>query len=219
VVEGEELETLQPKASRAIEIEDFVDLADIDPLYFENPYYLVPDRNASKPYKLLVEAMTALQKVAIGHIILRSKAHLVAIRPLDGALCVETMRYADEVLPPAQVLPEDAETAEPTARELEMAKQLVDALATDFEPDKYHDAYREQLMSLIERKAAGEEIVAEPQVEEQGRVVDLMAALEQSLARAGRGGSGDEDEADEELPPAATAKRAAKKRTRARKSA
>jgi DNA end-binding protein Ku len=100
-----------------------------------------------------------------------------------------------------------------------MAKQLVDALASDFEPEKYHDAYREQLMSLIERKAAGEEIVAEPQVEEQGRVVDLMAALEQSLARAGRGGTGDEEEAEEELPPAATGKRAAKKRTRARKSA
>jgi len=125
------------------------------------------------------------------------------------------------VLPPSEVIGDDGEVAEPTARELEMAKQLVDALATDFEPEKYQDAYREQLMSLIERKAAGEEIVAEPQVEDQGKVVDLMAALEQSLARAGRGGPGDgaEGEGDEELPPAAETKRAAKKRTRARKSA
>jgi DNA end-binding protein Ku len=219
VVGDDEVKSLAPKASRTIEIEDFVDLDQIDPVFFEQPYYLVPDKQGLKPYRLLVEAMTELQKVAVGRIIMRSKESLVAIRPVDGALCVETMRYVDEVLPPAEVLPEDAETAEPTARELEMAKQLVDALASDFEPEKYHDAYREQLMSLIERKAAGEEIVAEPQVEEQGRVVDLMAALEQSLARAGRGGTGDEEEAEEELPPAATGKRAAKKRTRARKSA
>jgi DNA end-binding protein Ku len=216
VVGDEEVKALAPKASRTIEIEDFVDLDQIDPVYFEQPYYLAPDKQGLKPYRLLVEAMTELHKVAIGRIIMRSKESLVAIRPVDGVLCVETMRYADEVLPPAEVVPEDVDVAEPTARELEMAKQLVDALATDFEPEKYEDAYREQLMSLIERKAAGEEIVAEPQVEDQGKVVDLMAALEQSLARAGRGGAGDEGES-EELPPAAKTKRASKKR--ARKSA
>ena len=220
VVADDEVKSLAPKASRTIEIEDFVDLDQIDPVYFEQPYYLAPDKQGLKPYKLLVEAMTELRKVAIGRIIMRSKESLVAIRPVDGVLCVETMRYADEVLPPAQAVPDDAEVAEPTARELEMAKQLVEALATDFEPDKYHDGYREQLMSLIERKAAGEEIVAEPQVEDQGKVVDLMAALEQSLARAGRGVSRDgEGEGDEELPPAAKAKRTTKRKTRARKSA
>jgi len=221
VVGDEEVRALAPKASRTIEIEDFVDLDQIDPVYFEQPYYLAPDKQGLKAYRLLVEAMTELQKVAIGRIIMRSKESLVAIRPVDGVLCVETMRYADEVLPPSEVVADDSEVAEPTARELEMAKQLVEALATDFEPDKYHDAYREQLLSLIERKAAGEEIVAEPQVEDRGKVVDLMAALEQSLARAGRGaldGQG-EGEGEEELPPAATAKRATKKRTRARKSA
>jgi len=188
VVEGEDLETLQPKASRAIEIEDFVDLSDIDPLYFENPYYLVPDRNAGKPYKLLVEAMTELQKVAIGHIILRSKAHLVAIRPLDGALCVETMRYADEVVPVESLdgLPDDVE--EPTERELTMARQLIETLSGEFEPEKYHDEYREEVLALIERKAAGEEIVSEPLVEEPAKVLDLMAALEASLERAGKSG-------------------------------
>ena len=189
VVADEDVKALAPKASRTIEIEDFVDLDQIDPVYFEQPYYLAPDKQGLKPYRLLVEAMTELRKVAVGRIIMRSKESLVAIRPVDGVLCVETMRYADEVLPPSTVVPDDGEVAEPTARELEMAKQLVEALASDFEPDKYHDAYREQLMSLIERKAAGEEIVAEPQVEDQGKVVDLMAALEQSLARAGRGGA------------------------------
>ena len=215
VVDDEDVKALAPKASRTIEIEDFVDLEQIDPLYFEQPYYLAPEAQALKPYKLLVEAMTELKKVAIGRIIMRSKERLVAIRPVDGVLCVETMRYADEVLPASSVLPEDAEVAEPTARELEMAEQLVEALAGDFEPEKYEDSYREQLMALIEKKAAGEEIVAEPVVEEQGKVVDLMAALEASLARAGRGG-----DTDEELPPAAEVDdKPAKKKGRARRSA
>lgn len=219
VVDDDDVKALAPKASRTIEIEDFVDLDQIDPVYFEQPYYLAPDKQGLKPYRLLVEAMTELRKVAVGRIIMRSKESLVAIRPVDGVLCVETMRYADEVLPPSTVVPDDGEVAEPTARELEMAKQLVEALASDFEPDKYHDAYREQLMSLIDRKAAGEEIVAEPQVEDQGKVVDLMAALEQSLARAGRGTPDEGDAEEEELPPAASAKRATKKKTRTRKSA
>ncbi len=220
VVDDDDVKALAPKASRTIEIEDFVDLEQIDPLYFEQPYYLAPEAQALKPYKLLVEAMSELKKVAIGRIIMRSKERLVAIRPVDGVLCVETMRYADEVLPASSVLPDDVETAEPTARELEMAEQLVEALAGEFEPEKYEDAYREQLMALIQKKAAGEEIVAEPIVEDQGKVVDLMAALEASLARAGRdGGEG----GDEELPPAAEAAekpaKNAKKRGRARKSA
>jgi DNA end-binding protein Ku len=224
VVSDEEIKGLAPKASRTIEIEDFVDLDQIDPIYFDQPYYLAPDKTARKPYELLVEAMTELRKVAIGRLVMRSKESLVAIRPLDGVLCVETMRFADEVLPPAAVLPaDDGEVAEPTERELEMAKQLVAALASEFEPEKYHDLYREQLQDLIDRKAAGEEIVAEPVLEDAGKVLDLMAALEASLARAGGDdAAGDDDRDGEELPPAAEhdAKPAkAKKRARARKSA
>ena len=158
-----------------------------------------------KPYKLLVEAMTELRKVAVGRLVMRSKESLVAIRPVDGVLCVETMRYADEVLPAANVLPEGEEQADPTERELEMARQLVNALTSDFEPDKYHDEYREQLLALIDRKAAGEEIVAEPVVEERGTVLDLMAALEASLARAGTG-----DEADDDAPARPRAVKAVK---------
>lgn len=213
VVSDDEIRSLAPKASRMIEIEDFVDLAEIDPLYFEQPYYLVPDPTTIKPYQLLVEAMTELGKVAIGRLVMRSKESLVAIRPLDGVLCMETMRYADEVLPPAGLLGDDVEVAEPSERELAMARQLIEALSDQFEPDRYHDQYREQLRDLISRKAAGEEIVAEPQVEEPGTVVDLMAALEASLARAGAAESAADKAAEQASKPA-------KKRVgRSRKSA
>ena len=160
------------------------DLDEIDPLYFEQPYYLAPDPNALKPYRLLVDAMTELRKVAIGRFVMRSKERLVAIRPIDGLLCLETMRYADEIVPGAAVVPPIEEGNEPTERELEMARQLVVSLASEFDPAKYHDAYREELLGLIERKAAGEEIVARPAAEETGKVLDLMAALEASVAAA-----------------------------------
>lgn len=208
VVDQGELEKLTPKASHTIEIQDFVDLEQIDPIYFEQPYYLVPDRAAERPYRLLIEAMTDLQKVAVGKIVLRAKEHLVAIRPLDGALCIETMRHADEVIPLENLeeIPRSDEV-EPNQKELDMARQLIEALASDFEPDKYHDEYREQLLDIIEKKAAGEEIVAEPLVEEPAKVVDLMAALEASLARAGKGGG--------ERAAARPAKAAAKKTKKA----
>jgi DNA end-binding protein Ku len=215
VVDDDEMQALAPKSSRMIEIEDFVDLDDIDPVYFEQPYYLTPDATALKPYKLLVEAMEELRKVAIGRVVMRSKERLVAIRPLDGVLCLETMRYADEVLPREGLLP-DEEGAEPSERELTMARQLVEALSDQFDPDRYHDEYREQLMGLIQRKAAGEQIVAEPTVEEPGKVLDLMAALEASLARTGVEEPAGEAAPEEEPAPA---KRTKKRAARSRKSA
>ncbi|HEY7135348.1 MAG TPA: Ku protein [Acidimicrobiia bacterium] len=212
VVEADELKAFAPAATRMIEIEDFVDLADIDPVYFESPYYVIPEKNATKPYRLLVEAMTSLQKVAIGRIVIRSKEHLVAIRPVDGVLCVETMRYADEVVPVEDLEGVPGEDVEVNDRELQMARQLIEALSGEFEPEKYHDEYREQLMDLIERKAAGEEIVAEPATEAPAKVLDLMAALEASLAKAG----GDTAEA---APARGSTKRApAKKAAGAKKT-
>jgi DNA end-binding protein Ku len=224
VVGQDELEKLRPKASHTIDIQDFVELEQIDPLYFEQPYYLVPDRGAAKPYKLLLDAMTDLQRVALGKVVLRGKEHLVAIRPLDGALCVETMRYADEVTPAESLDDLPGEEVAPNQRELDMARQLIEALAGDFEPEKYHDEYRDQVNDLIEKKAAGEEIVAEPVVEEPAKVVDLMAALEQSLARAGKGqAAGESRRAAARKPAKAAAKKAkkagAKKASRSRKSA
>ncbi len=183
MIEPDELDSLRPKGSHAIEIEEFIDLDDIDPLYFEQPYYLVPDARGAKPYQLLVDAMAELNKVAIGRIIVRSKERLVAIRTVDGVLCIETLRYADEVLPRADLVPEA--DGELTEREKLMARQLVESLAVDtFEPEKYHDEYREQVLDLIARKAEGEEIIAEPVVEPPAKVLDLVAALEASLAKA-----------------------------------
>jgi DNA end-binding protein Ku len=213
VVEADELKAFAPAATRMIEIEDFVDLADIDPVYFESPYYVIPEKNATKPYRLLVEAMTSLQKVAIGRIVIRSKEHLVAIRPVDGVLCVETMRYADEVVPVEDLEGVPGEDVEVNERELQMARQLIEALSGEFEPEKYHDEYREQLMDLIERKAAGEEIVAEPAAEAPAKVLDLMAALEASLAKAGG------DSEAEPAPARGSTKRApAKKAAGAKKT-
>jgi len=224
VVDQEEMDAFAPKATRMIEIEDFVDLDQIDPIFFDNPYYLTPDRGAAKPYRLLLDAMADLEKVAVGRFVLRGKEHLVAIRPLGDALCIETMRYVDEVVPIEELegLP-DGEV-EPTKRELDMAHQLIEALSGDFEPEKYHDEYREQMRELIEKKAAGEEIVSEPLVEEPAKVVDLMAALEASLARAGKGGDGEARRPAKKAAtkkPAKSAKSTKKKAksTRTRKSA
>jgi DNA end-binding protein Ku len=215
IVEPGEIESLRPKGSHEIEIEEFVDLDDIDPLYFEQPYYLVPDKRGEKPYALLVDAMTSLNKVAIGRIVMRSKERLVAIRPLNGALCVETMRYADEVLPADGIAPEG--DVKLTEKERTMARQLVESLAAEgFEPEKYHDQYREQLLDLIARKESGEEIVAEPQTEPPAKVLDLVAALEASIAKSktakDRHPSGAGSSADASKP--AAAKRATKATTK-----
>jgi DNA end-binding protein Ku len=226
VVEADELAALAPKASRQIEIEDFVDLAEIDPVYFEQPYFLVPDKNAEKAYRLLAEVMQDEEKVAIGRFVMRSKEALVAIRAVDGVLVLETMRYADEVLAPDrdQSLPA-ADTA-PTEREREMARQLVSSLATTFDPEKYQDEYRDELLALIDRKAAGEEIVVPEQPEEPAKVLDLMAALEASLARTAASGGGvataesaPSPRAASSTPKKSTPKKSTPKRSTAKKAA
>ena len=201
VVEKQELDALAPKASHTIDIEDFVDLDDIDPIYFDSPYYVLPDDKAQKPYKLLVDAMTELQKVAVGRVVIRAKERLVAIRPLDGMLCVETMRYADEVVARDKLEGLPGDDVEVNERELAMATQLVETLSGDFEPEKYHDEYREQVLELIDQKAAGQEIVAQPEPEAPAKVLDLMAALEASLKRAGTDGGEAEDDDDVDATP------------------
>jgi DNA end-binding protein Ku len=182
----EELEALEPQKTRTIDIEDFVDLEQIDPIYYDHPYYLAPDTGAAKAYRLLVDAMEDSGKVAVARVVLRSKEHLVAIRPRDGALALETMLFSDEVIA-ADSLEElaagdgDMQTSD---RELAMANQLIDSLASDFEPGKYRDEYRERVLDLIERKAQGETIVIEEPEAEPEKVPDLMAALEASIASA-----------------------------------
>jgi DNA end-binding protein Ku len=186
MISPEELEALEPQKTRTIDIEDFVDLEQIDPMYYDHPYYLAPDTGAAKAYRLLVDAMEDSGKVAVARVVLRSKEHLVAIRPRDGALAMETMLFADEVMPPEsleELAAGDGEV-QTSDRELAMANQLIDSLASDFEPEKYRDEYRERVLDLIERKAQGETIVIEEPEAEPEKVPDLMAALEASIASA-----------------------------------
>ena len=183
VIEPAELDTLQPKKTKTIEIEDFVELSQIDPIFYDHPYYLAPGPGGAKPYRLLLEAMHETGKVAIARVVIRSKEQLVAVRPMGIVMGMATMLFADEILPPERLeeLPDPAEV-KTSKRELEIAKQLVDSLAGDFEPDKYHDTYREEVLALIERKAQGEEITLQPPAEEvRAPAPDLMSALKASL--------------------------------------
>jgi DNA end-binding protein Ku len=217
LLDNDELAALKPTANRMIEIEDFVDLSEIDPVYFEQPYYLVPDKDAAKAYRLLSRVMEDENKVAVGRFVLRSKEALVAIRPIDGMLCLETMRYADEVLAVDRELVDSQ--PEPTERELDMARQLVDTLSGTFDPEKYHDEYREEVLALIDRKAAGEDIVAPAAPEEPAKVLDLMAALEASLARTGAKQTGGASTATKRATAKTAAKKAAAKKAPAKKPA
>jgi DNA end-binding protein Ku len=184
VITPEELDALDPKATHTIDIEDFVELDQIDPLFYERPYYLVPDRAGSKAYALLVRAMKESNKVAIARMVLRTKQYLAAIRPLGDALVLETMLFADEVVPAEELEGVPGDDVEVSERELKMARQLIESLSTDFEPERYHDEYRERVLAMIEAKAEGQEIVAPSVSEEPTPAVDLMAALEASLAAA-----------------------------------
>src|SRR3954468_23304604 len=167
LIEPGELEALEPKKTKTIEIEDFVELAQIDPIFYDHPYYLAPGPGGAKPYRLLLDAMAETEKVAIARVVIRSKEQLVALRPMGDALGMATMIFADEVLS-ADSIDEIAEVAEikTTKRELDIAKQLVASLAGDFEPEKYTDSYREQVLDMIERKAQGEQIAVQPEPED-----------------------------------------------------
>ncbi len=190
VVTPEELEALDPKKTKTIDIEDFVDLAEIDPLFYDHPYYVLPDKAGAKPYKLLVQAMEESSKVAIARVVIRTKEQLVAIRPVNGILAMETMNFADEVIDPDKFDEKPDDDIDTAEREVEMARQLIDSLSTDFDASKYQDTYRERVLDLIEQKAQGKEIAVQP-VEEPQPVPDLMAALEASVAAARKGSSGD----------------------------
>jgi DNA end-binding protein Ku len=218
VIEPGELETLQPKKTKTIEIEDFVELSQIDPVYYDHPYYLAPGPGGAKPYRLLLEAMRETGKVAIARVVIRSKEQLVAVRPMGDALGMATMLFADEVLAPDR-LDELADAAEvkTTKRELDIAKQLVDSLAGDFEPDRYSDTYRADVLALIERKAQGEQIAVQPAPEEvTAPAPDLMSALKASL-EAVRAREGDRPGPGKRSKPAA--KKPAAKKAAAKKPA
>jgi DNA end-binding protein Ku len=189
-IDPEELASLDPEADRTIEIEEFVDLDEIDPVYFDHSYYLVPDGRADKPYALLAETMARTGKVALGRFVLRTKQYLATLRVRDGVLLLATMLYADEVIATEDLEVPTAADTKPSDRELKMASQLVESLSGDFEPGKYQDEHREKVLAMIEAKAEGEAIATPEQPEKEAPVVDLMAALEASLAAAGKNSGG-----------------------------
>jgi DNA end-binding protein Ku len=184
VLSNEEMEALRPEKSRSVDVLDFVDIGEIDPMYFNSPYYLGPAAGAEKAYSLLAAAMESSGKAAIARFVFRNKEHLAAIRSSEGVLTLTTMRFADEVVPAAEL--EDAfpeKQGKVAKKEQQMAEQLIDSLSSKFDPSAYRDEYREELLALIERKAEGKEIVAsEAEAPKETKAPDLMAALEESIA-------------------------------------
>jgi DNA end-binding protein Ku len=172
----EDIDRLDIELTHTIDICDFVSIDEIDPIYYRSSYYLLPQEGAEKPYRLLVRALADTGRVAIAKVVIRNKQHLAAIRPVDDTLVLETMYYADEVRQP-----EAAPKPQVRSAEVEMAKTLIENLAAKFDPERYHDRYRNELLDLLQKKAEGQPL-PEPQAEEAGEVVDLMEALRQSVA-------------------------------------
>jgi DNA end-binding protein Ku len=177
-LEEEDLDRLDIELTKTIDILDFVDLDEIDPIYFRKAYYLAPQEGAEKPYRLLVRALEETGKVGIAKVVIRNKQHLAALRSWNGTLVLETMYYADEVRQPEKV-DGKARLQKP---EVDMAKSLVENLSEPFKPDKYDDTYRKELLDLLRAKAKGKPL-PEPEAAEEGEVVDLLAALRESVER------------------------------------
>jgi len=178
----EELDELRPASTRSIEVTDFVGLAEIDPIYYERTYWLAPDGDAAKEaYQLLLAAMVDRQRVAIGTVVMRNTQYLAAVRPLDGVLAMSTMRFADEVVPRADVEGLPSRQTKPEAKAMKMANMLVDSLASDWDPERYHDTFTDELRKRIKAKDSGKKVVEEETSEPKAEVLDLMAALERSV--------------------------------------
>lgn len=185
IITADELEQLEPAVSRGIEIEEFVDLAEIDPVFFEHSYYMVPDKGGAKAYALLLQAMRDSEKVAIGRMVMRQKQYLVALRPAGKALAMSTLYYPDEVVAQDELDGLPGDDVQASEREVKMAQQLIDTLYAEFDPSRYQDEYREQLLELIDEKASGATVVSLPAKQPApANVTDLMAALEASIAAA-----------------------------------
>ncbi len=186
----DEIDELRPDSTRTIAVSDFVDLHQIDPVFYERTYWLVPSDEATEhAYRLLADAMEETERVGIGTVVMRNKQYLAAIRPVDGALAMSTMRFADEVVDVSDVDGIPSKRKKTSPKERELATQIIEALSSDWEPERYHDTFTEELRSMIDAKAKGEELVVEEEGEEEpAKVIDLMAALERSVEEArGRG--------------------------------
>jgi len=208
-LEDEDYDRLDIELTRSIDICDFVDLEEIDPIYFRKAYYLLPDEGAEKPYLLLVRALEETGKVGVAKVVIRKKQHLAALRVWEGKILLETMYFADEVRKPEKV------SIKGSLRdaEVEMAKTLVENLSEPFKIEKYDDTYRKELLDLLKAKAKGKKL-PEPTEDEEPEVVDLMAALRESVQRTKR-----QRASTARKKPAAAKKKAPAKKKPARKAA
>jgi DNA end-binding protein Ku len=184
-VPREELERIRPERSRSIDIQDFVELERIDPVYLDKSYYAIPMPEATKPYVLFHHAMREAGRIGIGRFVLRTKPHLVAIRPMEKVLAIETMFFGDEVRDPADLAP-DLEGVEVDERELDLAVTLIETLKTDWDPDAYADTYREELLGMLAERTPTKRAAEEPAPAGGSAVEELMAALKESVAAAER---------------------------------
>ncbi|HXE44232.1 MAG TPA: Ku protein [Conexibacter sp.] len=215
IVRQEELDALDPRRTKTIDIEAFVELADIDPVYYDSAYLLAPATGGAKPYALLLEAMEQAGKVAIGRFVLRTRQQLCALRPANGVLMLSTMLYGDEVNPPDRLDELEAlDDVEANAREVAMAGQLIESLSVPFDPTAYRDEYRERVLELIDRKAAGEEVAVQPPTAEPAAVPDLMAALEASVAAVRANGNAEPARKRRAKAPAAATRARSRAKTR-----
>ncbi|MFL5782354.1 MAG: Ku protein [Thermoleophilaceae bacterium] len=195
----EELAAAEPRKTKTIDIEEFVDLGEVDPVYFDHPYFLVPPESegAARAYRLLVEVMDRTDKVALGRFVLRTKEYLVAVRVLDGALALTTMLFHDEVRPAKGIGPGSAKSTAPAKKEVDAATSVIDAMTRKWDPSRYDDRHRGRLQKIIRDKKKGRKIKIDEPQDAPESVPDLMTALEESLARAKkRGGAGSRKRAE-----------------------
>jgi len=185
IVTPDELEAVEPEKSRTIDVTDFVDLEEIDPIYFQRTYYLAPQgEQAKRAYALLLEVMSESKKVGIATFVMRNKEYLVAVRPGADVFALETMYFSDEIRDPSSEIEGIPVEASFTKREIETAKLLLDSMTTSFDPANYHDTYRERVEELVERKRRGEEVIVQSAPKKPADVVDLADALQRSVEAA-----------------------------------
>jgi DNA end-binding protein Ku len=185
VIDPDELDELKPRTTRTIDITDFVDLAEIDPVFYNNTYWLAPDGEpAERAYRLLQAVMAEEGRVGIGAVVMRNKQYLAAIRPLDRALAMSTLHFADEIVAAADIDQIPRSTSAPEPKERKLAAQIVGSLTTEWDPDRYHDTYTEELRDMLARRSKGQQVVVEEAPAARADVVDLMEALEASLTAA-----------------------------------
>ncbi|WP_019876651.1 Ku protein [Sporichthya polymorpha] len=229
IVTPDELEEVEPGRSSTIEITDFVEAADIDPVFYRKSYYLAPaSDDAARPYGLLLQAMEKAGRIGIATLVMRSKQYLAAIRPQDRVLVLETMYFGDEVRDPADELPSIPRKAKFSDKDLKTAVGLIEALTTEWKPENYADTYRDRVLQLVKAKAKGREVVHDDDAEPEAEVLDLMEALRRSVdAAKSRKGAGNTDtgklktrkaDEDDEKPAKKSSSKTAAKKTAAKKT-